>query len=736
MSAPLKIRPSSRLLRTIGRDLIKDSYAAIVELVKNSYDADSETVAVQFEYKEDKRRLIIKVVDDGHGMAPETVEKVWLVPATDHKLGKVESPNKRVMQGKKGIGRFAASMLGDRILLDTNHDGVKSQILLDMDEINRSEYLDQIDVLVNSLPTPEKNGTSILIETDDLSTEELKQRWPEDNIEKLVRELRSLITPEAIQKEALENNFGNVNGQFDIQFEVNGFSHSKYDQSTTTIESYPLNDFFDYRIYGAIDANGKIKAEYLNAQLPEAGVEKIDSSVQMRKTSSSPGRLYFDIRVFERDYKGLKRVIGRGVESGSFTEVNDVAWIRSQLNELYGVSLYRGGFRIRPYGDQDYDWLGFDKARTQKSKKLGHNQIIGYVFVENENRSRLEEKSARDGLVENSYYEGLKDYLDYPIARLYDRINAYKKEVKGEKEKTLEGKIDDLFDLSDFQAEVDQGLRSLKLDSVAKNKVEAVVGKVVQKEQKKKKIESKKIKEQIALYEGQATLGQVSHVLLHEGRKSVKYLSEVSPRLKKWILKFLSGGGDELRNKIENRAAAVEDHSKRLSYLFKKIEPLARTRRETPKFHNLHDAIDKAEGIYEDDFTKKGIEVFVGKDLKDVDVFGSQVDLLTIFSNLFENSIYWLDQDSVIERKILVEIFDEQDGVTTVEFRDSGVGFGDADVTQIFEAGYSNKLNNEGTGLGLTIAGSSAHRFSKGKIEAVESKIGACFHITLPTERA
>lgn len=34
-----KNRPAARLLKTIGEDLIKDVYAAIVELVKNSYDA-------------------------------------------------------------------------------------------------------------------------------------------------------------------------------------------------------------------------------------------------------------------------------------------------------------------------------------------------------------------------------------------------------------------------------------------------------------------------------------------------------------------------------------------------------------------------------------------------------------------------------------------------------------------------------------------------------------------------
>ena len=47
-----KIRPAGRHLLTIGRDLIQDNYAAIVELVKNAYDADSECVEIHFKATE------------------------------------------------------------------------------------------------------------------------------------------------------------------------------------------------------------------------------------------------------------------------------------------------------------------------------------------------------------------------------------------------------------------------------------------------------------------------------------------------------------------------------------------------------------------------------------------------------------------------------------------------------------------------------------------------------------
>ena len=44
-----KIRPAGRLILTIGRDLIQDIHAAVVELVKNAYDADSPDVSIRIQ---------------------------------------------------------------------------------------------------------------------------------------------------------------------------------------------------------------------------------------------------------------------------------------------------------------------------------------------------------------------------------------------------------------------------------------------------------------------------------------------------------------------------------------------------------------------------------------------------------------------------------------------------------------------------------------------------------------
>jgi hypothetical protein len=154
-----KIRPAARLIYTIGSDLIGDAYAALVELVKNSYDADASYVNIKFDYStiNNPRALVITIEDDGHGMSFDTVINKWLVPATNDKLKRKESPiKKRLFQGRKGIGRFAAAILGQEMtLLSVDENGEKSTAVIDWRIFNTQEFLDTIEILVEQDETEE-----------------------------------------------------------------------------------------------------------------------------------------------------------------------------------------------------------------------------------------------------------------------------------------------------------------------------------------------------------------------------------------------------------------------------------------------------------------------------------------------------------------------------------------------------------------------------------------------------
>ena len=90
-SGAYKIRPAGSLLQTIGSDLIQDAYAAVIELVKNAYDADSPDVSIVFS-KTKEKEFSVCIEDHGHGMSHDDVVKKWLVPSTNDKLLRKTSP--------------------------------------------------------------------------------------------------------------------------------------------------------------------------------------------------------------------------------------------------------------------------------------------------------------------------------------------------------------------------------------------------------------------------------------------------------------------------------------------------------------------------------------------------------------------------------------------------------------------------------------------------------------------
>lgn len=122
-SPPLHFKPHARLLTMLGDQLIKNERIALVEIIKNAYDADASWVKVTFEgfginYSvQPKSKIIIE--DDGTGMTKKVLEEHWLSPATPiKKLAKTEKDSTakgRKIQGEKGIGRFAILKLGKTV---------------------------------------------------------------------------------------------------------------------------------------------------------------------------------------------------------------------------------------------------------------------------------------------------------------------------------------------------------------------------------------------------------------------------------------------------------------------------------------------------------------------------------------------------------------------------------------------------------------------------------------------
>ena len=163
-NATYKIRPAGRHLLTIGKDLIQDNYAAVVELVKNAYDADSPDVNIKFEASSGQDGYSIIISDHGHGMSKDDVINKWLVPSTEDKTKRRNSPSGRIMQGNKGVGRYASSILGTNLLLETiTSEGEKTTVSLKWLDFEKAQYLDDVEILVETTEVSEPHGTQLTI---------------------------------------------------------------------------------------------------------------------------------------------------------------------------------------------------------------------------------------------------------------------------------------------------------------------------------------------------------------------------------------------------------------------------------------------------------------------------------------------------------------------------------------------------------------------------------------------
>jgi hypothetical protein len=474
-----KIRPAGRHIITIGRDLIKDKYAAIVELVKNAYDADSSICIVSLLPFEKNNLKGIKVIvkDEGHGMTFDTVVNNWMVPSTNDKLKRSTSPKGRLMQGKKGIGRYSASMIGDDLVLQTiDESGDLTTLYLIWEHFERAKYLEDVDVLIENFSTDKTSGTEITIVGDESHLNE----WNIKQIQNLKFELKKLIPPVDEEEHIIESDTDN----FKIRLKLGNFGFDGYTNTTEDIEPYPLFDLFDYRISGTVNPEGIAKLKFENKRVKNSPIEEISNfKILLNQNKNRKGdeiycgEVKIDFRVFDRDPSSIDGLIERGLKdpvTGAYVGRREARVILDTYN---GVGVYRNGFRLRPLGDAGYDWLELDRERVQNpSLKIGSDQIIGFIHIQSEEKSGLEEKSARDGLRENKEYFGLQEICKQVLVKLEERRFIYRKNVGlGRSQRGLDEKIGSLYNFNDLREKINKELDILGIDETKKKQINKLI---------------------------------------------------------------------------------------------------------------------------------------------------------------------------------------------------------------------------------------------------------------------
>lgn len=684
-----RFKPATRILTSIGKDLIKDDIAAIIELVKNAYDADAENVWVSFEILDGKLITIIK--DDGTGMTEDDIINKWLVPATDNKLNiNYTEKFKRPILGQKGLGRYSALILGNQMKISSISNNNFVNFEINWDDIKKYKFLEDVEINLSSGLIEEKNGTEITI----FNSEDAYLFNP-DKFKELRRQLQLLISPLDIE----ENNF-NI-------FIKNKYELTLWDSDYEKIEPFGILDLFHYRLFGTIDvSNNFFDLTFENNTLNE----KVSFKPELTKELSSLIKntkfmeLYkFDFRVYDRDSQGMTSLI----EKSQYTKANEMKLL---LNQISGVKIYRNNFRIGTYGDNSHDWLDLNMDRVQNpSVKVSANQILGTIQINSQNGSNLVEKSARDGLQENESFKNFKHLTKLLISIMEkERFIIRRNLFYINKPKTVH---EELKSISDFETVTNKVTKLLENVGLNSEQIKIALEPLNEK-QKTDFFSLNKIEKQITIYEKQITLGKLVEVLMHEGKKSINGLKDFPVYAIK-ELKALTNivdrndTVDATLDKLTVHLNRIRSCALILNKLFNKINPLSSVRGKNRESFDISIAFNDAISLYQSQLESQNI--IVDNKMDELIWFGWKEDFIVTFTNLIDNSIYWLKDSAT--KNITIEAFFENNKIR-IEYRNSGQEI-PLDLIKdevIFEPGISYKEKGTGSGIGLAISGEALKR--------------------------
>jgi signal transduction histidine kinase len=424
----------------LGENLISDEVQAVLELIKNAYDADASLVEVAIQSAslgDGQVASSIRVSDNGTGMTEDDIRRGWLnISASakrDLKRGGGTTPGGRTPLGDKGLGRLSTQRLGDKLEILTRP--AKSELEYEVDfrwsEFEHVKNVGDVKATVRSRAATRPTGTTLTV-TDLRSPAYWSTVAARDYME---RELSQLLSPYAdVQKFAVGVS---INGQplnllripagvrkssqlhFDLRFDGNRLSVTgglrlEFFQPAPRSSA---EDRSDYSNFIGADDGAALRLALL--ALPHA------HDWQMQAPSTQPWYMTFG---FERSLEevGPQMMGDRLANPGPFRgEVDafeaDIAAaelatafaspseLRRYMREISGIRVYRDGFGIRV----DEDWLNLRRQWTAGPSwySLRPDSTFGYVAISARENAALEEKTDREGFRVNPYYNNFHAVL-------------------------------------------------------------------------------------------------------------------------------------------------------------------------------------------------------------------------------------------------------------------------------------------------------------------------------------
>lgn len=732
--ARIPFNVSAKTARLIGRENVSNLEGALIELIKNTYDADAKKCVVYYESSTDR----LFIIDNGIGMNKDVIINNWMTIGNSTKKESVFTKSGRVNTGEKGIGRFALDRISEKCTMLTVSKDERFEWLVNWENFDSSEmitdtYAELNDISENIpefLSDLDNEFLCDMLKSDFTGTgtcfvlENLRDQWNEAVIERVKSSLQKLLPP-------MENNV------FELFFFL---------QDTKTKDARILPDLlneYDYKLHFEVDDFGECtiqihRNEFFFGTQFEKIMKKADFSDEDReyfndKLIIKEGSIYdflpgveekINIGPFSGDIYFYKLVLQSDNQEKYYYK--NFVTKRTNFKELSGIKIYRDDFLVRPYGiygTTGYDWLDLSTRKAESPAAVSHksgswrvqaNQICGQIRISRLN-DNLPDKSSREGIVETkefklfrelvvNFIEKLEEDRQYVIRKL-DQL--YKSTAKGEQ--ALKIAKEELNKYKKEEGEKERNNKDNEADSEKKQSYENFHKAISYQEER-----IQDLQEEMGLLRTLATTGIVVNTYIHE----IKALTTQLNVGVKEAYACLEEDNDIISAKEELKKLRVLK-DKFNSWFKVTIDAVEMDKRKRKK-ENIGNIIQRSISKWKSVQNNKIDYVYVENEEIEIRCF--PFDFETIVSNLVTNSSTIFKNHKVEKPTIKIEI-GRKDDKFYIKYSDNGPGLCDAfkkEPQKILKYGVTDRRNANGevvgTGMGLWIVDSIIQNY-KGHID-------------------
>ncbi|MBK6481137.1 MAG: ATP-binding protein [Saprospiraceae bacterium] len=684
-------------MNIIGDQLITNKIVGVIEVVKNCYDADAENVQVRFfnvqnrgkDYLAESERPYIEIEDDGDGMTLDIIKNIWLRPATPHKLDKKNKKENRtekgrIIQGEKGVGRFAIHKLGEKIEVFTKiENGDEIKLLLDFTEFN-PETINLFNQQEYKLLSEVRNEWLVQKPAEEIKKPKgtlirifnLREGWEDKDFKQLRMAANKLLPP-------YDPNSEEFNIKLISDFNIDIYNDGAEIPKEGTVTFQDVIEKAHFKMKGVISEQGVLSFEYESTLTNRKAKREINL---LNKESQI--KFQYDLYSFKEHLSSIKKPACGEFRFSlysfdlSATDHFALSKVDKDFVKSNFVYVYRDGVRVYPFGEKEHDWLELSKLRAQISagKFPSYNDLMGFVYITQEDNAILKDATNRQGMMNiDGAYEDFR-YLMLgatEIMHIESKIDKEKKKVS--KNKTYSDSnmvVRKSFDTLKNKLEKLNDLDTLKTANDFLDKLET---------------HTDLMKERMETVEDLAGLGMAVEKASHD---ALMLLAKMRGNIKDFKVKAKN---KDYKN--EELVKLLNELDENLNFVYDEmqvIQPLFKIQRKAIQEVSIYESIEKVQKYFRRELENK-ISVQIIKD-KDVIVKTNNGLILQVLINLIDNAIYWSNKKESKKTEITFKINTKDNSLIIA---DNGPGIREDVEPLIFNEFFS--LKSDGRGLGLYI---------------------------------